>query len=170
MTWQSRKKAMVAICELLNVLLVSMRSIMSSQTANVFGSEPLCCGILQPKRHYRVERRQWLLSGSCGKTCPVGNVFNFISYDRMTVLLQITAKYRRRRNIRGQSRKKAVVAIWELLEIIPCKFQCIQLDIFSYSTITNSRTVPEKTARVERRQWLPSGSCLTGLRRTTLPH
>ena len=62
----------------------------------------------------RVERRQWLPSGSCLKLCPVGNVFNSISYDRMTVLLQITAKYRRRRSIRGQSRKKAVVAIWEL--------------------------------------------------------
>ena len=114
MAWQNRKKAMFAICELPNVLLVSMRSIMSSQTANVFGFEPLCNRTLQLKRQDRVERRQWLPSGSCLKSCPVGNVFNSISNDRMTVLLQITAKYRRRRNIRGQSRKKAVVAIWEL--------------------------------------------------------
>ena len=75
--WPSRKKAVVAICELLNVLLVSMRSIMSSQTANVFGSEPLCSGTLQQKRQDRVERRQWLPSVSCLKSCPVGNVFNF---------------------------------------------------------------------------------------------
>ena len=95
MAWQNRKKAMFAICELLNVLLVSMRSIMSSQTANVFGFEPLCSRTLQLKRQDRVERRQWLPSGSCLKSYLVSfNVFNSISFH--TVLLQIAGQYQRR--------------------------------------------------------------------------